>query len=94
MTMERTLGRASCKAGCRLWSSSSTIETSEAAPPPTPLKRATIWGMAVMCTRRAAIAPMGTPTRIPTRVITRPAVVKWRRGRVAARAMAMPTAAV
>ena len=50
---------------CR-WNSAS--EMSAAAPPPTPLKSATICGMAVMCTLRAAIAPNAPPTIMPTMI--------------------------
>ena len=39
---------------------------SAAAPPPTPLNAATIWGIAVICTRWAATAPITDPTSTPT----------------------------
>ena len=42
------------------------IETTAAAPPPTPLKAATIWGIAVIFTRRAAGTPMATPIAMAT----------------------------
>src|SRR5450759_2436774 len=43
----------------------SSMETSAAAPPPTPLNSATICGMAVIGTRRAA----GTPSTVPTAML-------------------------
>ena len=46
-----------------------TIETRAAAPPPTPLKTATSWGMAVMRTRRETGAPITAPTTIPMGMI-------------------------
>ena len=50
---------------CR-WNSASEI--SAAAPPPTPLNSATICGMAVMRTLRAATAPNVPPTIMPTMI--------------------------
>jgi hypothetical protein len=50
--------------GARLWNSASAI--SAAAPPPTPLKSATICGIAVMRTLRAATPPKTPPTTMPT----------------------------
>ena len=44
--------------GSSLWPSSSTA-TSAAAPPPTPLNRATSWGIWVICTRRATGTAIG-----------------------------------
>ena len=41
---------------------SSTRATMAAAPPPTPLNRATSWGIWVICTRYAPSAPIPTPT--------------------------------
>jgi len=82
------------KAGWSPWVSSSETATSAAAPPPTPLKAATICGMAVILTVRAETAPSGAPTSTPRMVTASPAVVKWRRGRVASSAITMPTAAV
>ncbi len=52
-----------------LWNSAS--ETSAAAPPPTPLNSATICGIAVIFTRRAATAPKAAPMA-PPRIITQP----------------------
>src|SRR5437764_1388992 len=46
----------------------SASETRAAAPPPTPLKSATICGIAVIFTLRAATAPKTPPTAIPTRI--------------------------
>ncbi len=48
-----------------------TIEISAAAPPPTPLKMATIWGIAVILTRRAAGTAMAAPMAMATRVSAR-----------------------
>ena len=53
------------------------MEMRAAAPPPTPLKMATIWGMAVIFTRRAAGTAMAAPTAMATRVRTRLSV--WAR---------------
>jgi hypothetical protein len=52
--------------GARLWNSASEIRA--AAPPPTPLNSATICGIAVIFTRRAATAPNTPPTTMPTRI--------------------------
>jgi hypothetical protein len=49
-----------------LWKSASA--TSAAAPPPTPLNSATISGIAVILTARAAYAPTGAETAITTRI--------------------------
>ena len=94
ITMLKTLGNATANGGCDPCNRSSDTATTAAAPPPTPLKSATIWGMAVIFTRRAPTAPIGTPIRMPTIVITIPAVVKCKRGMVASRAITMPTAAI
>ncbi len=48
-----------------------TIEMRAAAPPPTPLKMATIWGIAVIFTMRAAGTAMAAPMAMATRVSTR-----------------------
>ena len=48
-----------------------TIEMSAAAPPPTPLKQATIWGIAVIFTSRAAGTAMTAPMTMATSVSTR-----------------------
>ena len=53
---------------------SSRIETSAAAPPPAPLNRATIWGIAVIFTSRAPTKPAAPPMTRPTTVMTRPVV--------------------
>ena len=47
------------------------METSAAAPPPTPLKMATIWGIAVILTLRAAGTATAAPRAMATRVRTR-----------------------
>ncbi len=54
-----------------------TIEIRAAAPPPTPLKMATIWGIAVILTLRAAGTATDAPMTIATRVRTRLSV--WAR---------------
>ena len=94
ITIEKTEGKTSAKAAWSPKCSSSEIATSAAAPPPTPLKRATICGMAVRWTRRAETAPATDPTAIPAPVIRAPAVVNRSSGSVAARAISMPAAAV
>ena len=48
------------------WSSAS--ETSAAAPPPTPLNSATICGIAVIFTLRAATAPKPPPISMPSAI--------------------------
>ncbi len=69
----------------------SVIETTAAAPPPTPLNAATIWGIAVIFTSRAA----GTPTAVPmTMAITMsPTWSRWGWAKVTPMARAMPAAA-
>ena len=47
----------------------SDTATTAAAPPPAPLKMATIWGMAVIGTRRAPRTPITAPTPPPTAMI-------------------------
>ncbi len=47
------------------------MEMRAAAPPPTPLKMATIWGIAVIFTKRAAGTAMAAPRAMATRVRTR-----------------------
>ena len=44
----------------------SVMETSAAAPPPTPLKMATSCGMAVIFTKREVGMPMAAPTTMAT----------------------------
>ena len=46
----------------------SVIETSDAAPPPTPLKIATNWGIAVIFTKRAVGTAMMTPMNMASRI--------------------------
>ncbi len=46
----------------------SAIATRAEAPPPKPLKMPTIWGIAVICTRRAATAPIRLPSTTPIRI--------------------------
>ena len=94
MTMLNTLGNAIVKAGCSPKRSSSATATRAAAPPPTPLKSATICGMAVIFTLRAPTVPMTAPIAMPIKMIVTPAVVKWSSGIVATSAMTIPTAAV
>jgi hypothetical protein len=47
------------------------IEMSAAAPPPTPLKMATNWGIAVILTMRATGTAMTAPSTMATRARTR-----------------------
>ena len=49
----------------------SVIDTRAAAPPPTPLKMATIWGIAVIFTRRAAGTATAAPMTMATTMSTR-----------------------
>jgi hypothetical protein len=49
--------------GASRWNSAAAM--SAAAPPPTPLKSATICGIAVIFTRRAEANPITVPTAIP-----------------------------
>ena len=69
----------------------STTEISATAPPPTPLNSATICGIAVMWTLRAAGTPIAVPITSPTTI--RPqSPIRWSIS-VATTAIAMPTAA-
>ena len=65
--------RRSCRwrATCPAREMNSVTDTSAAAPPPTPLKMATIWGMAVIFTMRAAGTPMTAPMAMATMMRTR-----------------------
>jgi hypothetical protein len=66
------------------------MDTTAAAPPPTPLNAATIWGIAVIFTRRAAGTPMATPMAIaPTMSGMWPSPL---RAKVAPMAIAIPAA--
>ena len=47
------------------------MEISAAAPPPTPLKIATSWGIAVIFTKRATGTAMAAPSTMATRASTR-----------------------
>ena len=47
------------------------MEISAAAPPPTPLKIATSWGMAVIFTKRATGTAMAAPSTMAMRASTR-----------------------
>src|ERR1700674_362867 len=94
ITMLKTLGNAAAKEGCWPKLSSSATATSAAAPPPTPLKRATICGMAVIFTMRAPMLPTAAPMTTPIAMMITPEVVKRSSGSVAASAITMPTAAM
>ena len=76
--------------GARLWNSASEIKA--AAPPPTPLKSATICGIAVILTCRAAGMPTAVPSAMPSAI--RPQFPSPRFSSVATTAMPMPTAAM
>src|SRR2546423_7279139 len=65
---------------------------SAAAPPPTPLKSATICGIAVIFTRRAATAPNSPPTAIPTRISQKLTTCSW--PKVTPIAISIPTAPI
>ena len=62
------------------------------APPPTPLKSATICGIAVIFTWRAAGTPTATPSATPSAI--RPQLPSPGLSSVAITAMTMPTAAM
>src|SRR5579885_390417 len=69
----------------------SAVEMHAAAPPPAPLKSATIWGIAVILTLSAEKSPMTVPTAMPIRMIHQPAASM--RQIDAAIASSIPTAA-
>ena len=66
---------------------------SAAEPPPMPLKSATIWGIAVMRTKRAETAPMTVPTTIGG-MIKGQLPVLWMSTAVMPSTSSMPTAAM
>ena len=70
----------------------SVTDTSAAAPPPTPLKMATICGMAVIFTSRAAGTPMTAPMAMAMMMSTRLRVWEYTTGseNVHATATSMP----
>ena len=70
----------------------SVTDTSAAAPPPTPLKMATICGMAVIFTSRAAGTPMTAPMAMAMMMSTRLRVCEYTSGseNVHATATTMP----
>src|SRR5919197_3374557 len=70
----------------------STMLISATAPPPTPLKSATICGIAVMRTLRAAGTPTAVPSATPTTISGQSPTPRW--DSVATTAIAMPTAAI
>ena len=70
----------------------STSEISATAPPPTPLNSATICGIAVIFTLRAAGMPIAVPITIPTTI--RPQSPIRGSSSVPTSAMAMPAAAI
>ena len=73
-----------------------THAISATAPPPTPLKIATICGIAVIFTRSAAGIPIAVPIATPSR-ISQTVLEPWNsplRSSVAITAIAMPTAAI
>ena len=75
-------------AGMRVWNSA--IEISAAAPPPTPLNSATICGIAVIFTRRAATAPKPPPRTIPSPISQKLPMPFW--ANVTTIASSMPAA--
>ena len=66
--------------------------TTAAAPPPAPLKIATIWGMAVIGTRRAPSTPMTDPTPPATSTIHQCSSIPAAVNRVQMTTSAMPPA--
>src|SRR5580658_4710964 len=66
MTAPATLNPAS--AGFESDERSTTPAIAAAAPPPIPLKTATIWGLAVMLTTRAQYQQIPPPTMTPTAI--------------------------
>ena len=80
-------------AACR----KSPVEINAAAPPPKPLRSATIWGICVICTQRAPAVPSAAPITIPATMspwLWNPPPGIHRTPRVAAVATAMPIAAI
>ncbi len=73
-------------------SRNSDHEIRNTAPPPTPLKSATICGIAVIFTLRAAGTPTAVPIAIPSAI--RPQLPSERLSSVATTAIAIPTAAM
>ena len=67
---------------------------SATAPPPTPLNSATICGIAVIFTLRAAGTPMTVPIARPTTMSTKSAPSRSGFSSVATTATPMPTAAI
>ena len=65
---------------------------SATAPPPTPLNSATICGIAVIFTLRAAGTPIAVPMATPTTIRTQSPTARL--SSVATTAIAMPTAAI
>ena len=74
------------------WGRNSTQEIRATAPPPTPLNSATICGIAVIFTWRAAGTPTAVPSAMPSAI--RPQLPSLGFSSVAITAMAMPTAAM
>jgi hypothetical protein len=70
----------------------STQAISATAPPPTPLNSATICGIAVILTRRAAGIPTAVPIAAPTTIS--PQLPIPGNSSVATTAIVMPTAAI
>ena len=76
--------------GASSWNSASA--TSAAAPPPTPLNSATICGIAVIFTRRAATAPNAPPSTAPSTISQVMCTLSF--SSVATIAITMPTAPI
>ena len=96
ITRPRSVATVTPKSGIRPESSSrenSRIDTSAAAPPPAPLNRATICGIAVIFTTRAPANPATPPTAMPARIN---GTLPWTSAakNVAMTAMSMPVAAM
>ncbi len=69
------------------------MATRAAAPPPTPLKEATICGMAVIFTDRAATNATGVPIKMATAIRTRLSAEWCSSGTVVKKAITIPRAA-
>ena len=94
MIAAKRIGISSSSSGLPPTSSASRYSTtliSATAPPPTPLNSATICGIAVIFTLRAAGIPTAVPTAIPTAISGQSPISSL--SSVAITAIAMPTAA-
>ena len=65
------------------------MATSAAAPPPTALNMLTSWGIAVICTVRAAYSPTPPPISAPTSITVHPVALITPAWTISARVVAM-----